>query len=1264
MRPDRRSASPDDAPARSDVPRIALLSTSDTDLLSARESGAEFTLGNPSRLHVESDLPALITGADLVVVRILGSRRSWDDGFAAVLGAGVPVVVLGGEQTPDADLMELSTVPIGTAAEAHRYLAEGGPTNLAQLHAFLSDTVLLTGAGFEPPVSVPVWGMPERPGADSPASGHKRRDSRDATWENAGGSDQSPGGPRVGVLYYRAHEVSGNSGFAHALADAIDAAGGVGVPIFAGSLRSAPDELFDALGTLDALVVTVLAAGGTTPGTASAGGDDEAWDVERIAALDIPVLQGLCLTWGRDDWSESDDGVNPLDSANQIAIPEFDGRIITAPFSFKEIDADGLPRYVADPERCARVAGIAVAHARLRHVAPADRKIALVLSAYPTKHSRIGNAVGLDTPASTIRLLRRMREDGYDLGPADGPVAKFLDEQAYATDTAAGDALIHALIDAGGQDEEWLTTAQLTDGHVRISTEDYLRWTADLPASLRDEMVEAWGEAPGTLFVNDAGEIVLATLQAGNVVLLIQPPRGFGENPVAIYHDPELAPSHHYLAAYRWLAHGFSAHALVHIGKHGSLEWLPGKNAALSADCATDAAIANLPLIYPFLVNDPGEGAQAKRRAHATIVDHLVPPMARAESYGDIARLEQLLDEYGNIAAMDPAKLPSIRAQIWTLMQAAHMHEDLGLEQRPDDEEFDDFLLHVDGWLCEIKDVQIRDGLHVLGQAPDGEARVNLVLAILRASQVWGGQSGAVPGLRRALGLAEGAPTEEVDRVEARARALVEAMEARDWDVAAVPEVLAEMRGAGASGDAGDRGDGLGGDDDEVAQVLGFAAREVVPRLAGTADELDAVMHALDGGFIPAGPSGSPLRGLVNVLPTGRNFYTVDPRAIPSRLAWDTGQAMADSLLERHLEETGSYPASVGLSIWGTSAMRTSGDDIAEVLALLGVRPEWDEASRRVTGLEVIPTEELGRPRVDVTVRISGFFRDAFPHVIAMLDDAVRMVAELDEPDELNYVAAHTRADLAEHHDGRRATTRIFGSAPGSYGAGILQTIEAGNWRDDRDLAEVYTRWGGYAYGRDLAGVPAADDMRINYRRIAVAAKNIDTREHDIADSDDYFQYHGGMIATVRALTGAEPRAYVGDSTTPDAVRTRTLAEETRRVFRARVVNPRWIAAMQRHGYKGAFELAATVDYLFGFDATAGVVQDWMYDTLAREYVLDDKTQDFLRTSNPWALRGMIERLSEAADRGMWAEPDADIMNRMRQVYLDVEGDLEDSHGE
>ncbi|HWI42050.1 MAG TPA: cobaltochelatase subunit CobN [Nocardioides sp.] len=1204
------------------MPRIALLSTSDTDLLSARSSDADYRWANPSRSSVE-DLTAVAAGSELVVVRLLGSPRQYDAELAALRSAGRPLVVLGGELTPDAALMEESTVPVGVAAEAHRYLAEGGPRNLAQLHAFLCDTVLLTGEGFEAPEVIPAWGLLERPAVAA--------DSNTA---------------RVGVLFYRAHHASGNTAFVHALCDAIDATGqAVGVPIFAGSLRAAPDELFAALADLDALVVTVLAAGGSTPAGASAGEDDESWDVERIAALDIPVLQGLCLTNSRAAWEASDDGVSPLDYANQVAIPEFDGRISTAPFSFKELDPAGLPSYVADPERCARVAGIAVNHARLRKVPNSEKRLALMLSAYPTKHSRVGNAVGLDTPVSAVRLLRRLREEGYDLG-VEGPDNEVLRALGMADDTEAGDALIHALIAAGGQDEEWLTSAQLTDAHVRISAEDYRAWTAHLPADLREAMTEKWGEGPGSLFVTESSsgqrEVVLATLQAGNVVVMIQPPRGFGENPVAIYHDPDLPPSHHYLAAYRWVEHGFQAHAVVHLGKHGSMEWLPGKNAALSASCATDAAIGSLPLIYPFLVNDPGEGAQAKRRAHATIVDHLVPPMARAEAYGDIARLEGLLEEYDKISAMDPAKLAAIRGEIWSLMRAAELHRDLGLPDdaaRPADEVFDDFLLHVDGWLCEIKDAQIRDGLHVLGQAPEGEARVNLVLAILRAAQVWGGQSHSVPGLRAALGLADGSAGTEVDAFEAQARELVEAMDKAGWDPA--------------------RADDLH-ENPEVRRVLAFAATQVVPRLAQTTQELDHTVRALAGGFVPAGPSGSPLRGLVNVLPTGRNFYTVDPRAVPSRLAWQTGQAMADSLLQRYLDEEGHHPESVGLSVWGTSAMRTSGDDIAEVLALLGVRPEWDEASRRVTDLAVVPLEELGRPRIDVTVRISGFFRDAFPHVVAMLDDAVQMVAALDEPLDMNFVRAHAQADLAEHGDERRATTRIFGSKPGSYGAGILQLLDSGTWRDDADLAEVYTAWGGFAYGRGLDGAPAADDMRTNYRRIKVAAKNIDTREHDIADSDDYFQYHGGMVATVRALTGADPKAYVGDSTSPDAVRTRTLQEETNRVFRARVVNPRWIGAMQRHGYKGAFELAATVDYLFGFDATAGVVHDWMYESLAKEYVLDPTNQAFLRKSNPWALRSIVERLHEAADRGLWAEPDPEVMGALRQAYLEVEGDLED----
>ncbi|GAA3346411.1 cobaltochelatase subunit CobN [Amorphoplanes nipponensis] len=1176
-----------------------LLSTSDTDLLSARASGSAYRLANPARTAV-GDLPALLDGVDLVVVRILGGRRAWEEGLDALLAGPVPVVVLGGEQAPDADLMKLSTVPAGVAAEAHGYLAYGGADNLAALHDFLSDTILLTGHGFAAPVPAPDWGLLPRA----------------ATAQT---------GPTIAVLYYRAHHMAGNTAFVEALCRAIEGKGGQPLPIFTSSLRTASPELLAELRKADALVVTVLAAGGTRPATVSAGGDDEAWDVGVLADLDVPILQGLCLTSSRAAWEASDDGLSPLDAATQVAIPEFDGRIITVPFSFKEIDPDGLSVYVPDPERADRVAGIAVAHARLRHIPPADRRIVVMLSAYPTKHSRIGNAVGLDTPASTVRLLQAMRERGYRVGDFPG-VAE-----------GDGDKLIHALIAAGGQDPDWLTEAQLAGNPVRIAGAAYRTWFATLPADLREAMERHWGEAPGELYVDDDA-IVLAALRDENVVVMVQPPRGFGANPVAIYHDPDLPPSHHYLAAYRWLADEFGAHAVVHVGKHGNLEWLPGKNVGMSASDGTDAALGDLPLIYPFLVNDPGEGTQAKRRAHATLVDHLIPPMARAESYGDIARLEQLLDEHANIAALDPAKLPAIRAQIWTLIQAAKMDHDLGLADRPGDEEFDEFILHVDGWLCEIKDVQIRDGLHILGNAPSGEARVNLVLAMLRARQMWAGQVAALPGLREALGLAEGASTAETDAVEEQAKALVAAMEEAGWEPAAADRVTG---------------------DETVANVLRFAATEVVPRLARTTDELTNVLHALDGGYVPAGPSGSPLRGLINVLPTGRNFYSVDPKAIPSMLAWETGQAMAESLLTRYRADYGDWPKSVGLSAWGTSAMRTAGDDIAEILALMGVRPLWDPASRRVTGIEPIELAELGRPRIDVTVRISGFFRDAFPHVVALLDDAVGLVAGLDETPEQNFVRAHALADVGAKKSWRQATTRIFGSRPGAYGAGILPLIDSRNWRGDADLAEVYAVWGGFAYGRGLDGVEARGDMETAYRRIEVAAKNIDTREHDIADSDDYFQYHGGMIATVRALTGRAPAAYIGDSTNPDATRTRSLAEETARIFRARVVNPRWIAAMRRHGYKGAFELAATVDYLFGYDATAGVVADWMYEQLAASYVLDPDNRKFMDQSNPWALHSISERLLEAAERKLWESPEPATLAALQQVYLETEGDLE-----
>ncbi|WP_405732692.1 cobaltochelatase subunit CobN [Streptomyces sp. NBC_01537] len=1211
---------------------VLLLSTADTDLLAARASGAAYRIGNPTRVGVADELPALLAGADIAVVRLLGGKRAWEDGLAALRASGIPTVLLSGEAVPDAELMAESSVPAGVVAEALRYLVQGGPENLRELTRFLSDTVLLTGEGFEPPAAMPDFGT-------------------------HGSYAFEEGRPTVGVLFYRAHELSGNTAFVDTLCEAIEAKGANALPVYCGSLRGADDGLYELLGRTDAIVATVLAAGGTRASDASAGGDDEAWDIGALAELDVPVLQGLCLTSSQAAWEASDAALSPMDAAMQVAIPEFDGRLITVPFSFKEEGPDGVPVYAADPERAARVAGIAVRHAALKHKPNAEKRLAVVFTAYPTKHSRVGNAVGLDTPASAVRLLDALREAGYAV-------------DSYPDN---GDELIHRLIAAGGHDVEWLTEEQLASAPARVPLADYQRWFAGLDAGLREGMLHHWGEAPGNLYV-DGDDIVLASLQFGNVVVMIQPPRGFGENPIAIYHDPDMPPSHHYMAAYRWLELSFGADAIVHMGKHGTMEWLPGKGLGLSSGCAPDAVLGELPLVYPFIVNDPGEGTQAKRRGHATVVDHLVPPMARADSYGDLAKLEQLLDEYALVSDLDPTKAPAVRSQIWTLVRAAELHHDLHVDDQPDDDAFDEFVMHIDGWLCEIKDVQIRDGLHILGGGPVDEARVNLVLAVLRSSQVWGGVGGALPGLRAALAASFGleeksllaepgarvaVPTElsaladgpartasdAIDLLEALARRLAEAMEAGGWERKAAGQVVADALGGREVPDA--------------VRVLEFAAEEVVPRLARTTDEIDNILRALRGGYVPAGPSGSPTRGLVNVLPTGRNFYSVDPKAIPSRLAWDVGTALADSLLARHLADTGAYPKSVGLTVWGTSCMRTQGDDIAEILALLGCRPVWDDASRRVTGFEVVGLEELARPRIDVTVRISGFFRDAFPHVVALIDDAVRAVAELDEPAEQNFVRAHADEDTAEHGDRRRATARIFGSKPGAYGAGLLPLIDARNWRSDADLAEVYAVWGGYAYGRGLDGRAARGDMEASFRRIQVAAKNVDTREHDLVDADDYFQYHGGMVAMVRHLTGVSPEAYVGDSAMTDQVKTRTLGEETHRVFRARVVNPRWMAAMRRHGYKGAFEMAATVDYLFGYDATAGVVDDWMYERLAAEYVFSPENREFMEKSNPWALRGISERLLEAAERGLWAEPESATLDRLRETYLQLEGELE-----
>jgi cobaltochelatase CobN len=806
------------------------------------------------------------------------------------------------------------------------------------------------------------------------------------------------------------------------------------------------------------------------------------------------------------------------------------------------------------------------------------------------------------------------------------------------------------------------------------------------------------------------GHIALAGLQFGNIFVAIQPPRGYGVDPNLVYHQPDLPPTHNYHALYRWIRDGFRADAMIHVGKHGTLEWLPGKAVGLSETCFPDQLLGDLPLIYPFIVNDPGEGAQAKRRAHAVIVDHLTPPMTTADMYGKLDELARLVDEYYQVEALDPSKLPMLQHQIWELVVEARLDADINLmiqslnrqgdhthdwdpqvtedgtpitlaEMRSKD--FAHLIENLDGYLCELGSALIRGGLHTLGEQYTGERLRDLVQAMVRVPNL------DVPSLRAGVASAFGLQLDElVDALGARlssgvgadalgracSRELVTASDALEAIDGLCAQLLAQLESSSWPVDAAQR--------EQVArEVLGvtavpagllltleFIATRLIRDLKLSADdEIGNLLKALDGAYVPAGPSGAPTRGMAHVLPTGRNFYAIDPRSMPSQSAWRVGQQLADELLERHRRETGGYPQSVGLSIWGTSAMRTHGDDIAQVFALLGVRPVWQSESRRLTGVDVISLADLGRPRVDVVCRISGFFRDAFPHVLGILDDAVGQVAELDEPPEHNPLRARVLADAARlKSDGldptvaeRRARYRIFGSPPGTYGAGILPLIDAGNWHTNADFATAYVNWGGYAYTGDDYGVDARQDFETVLSRVQVAVKNQDNREHDIFDSDDYLQFHGGMIATIRALSGSAPRRYFGDSSDPSRARVRDLKEEALRVFRTRVVNPKWIARIQEHGYKGALELAATVDYLFGYDATADVLDDWMYAEVTRAYVLDADMQAFFARSNPWALKEMSARLLEAMDRGLWESPPGETRRALEQAYLGAESQVE-----
>ncbi len=972
----------------------------------------------------------------------------------------------------------------------------------------------------------------------------------------------------------------------------------------------------------------------------------EAYLLERLNAVRLQVVE---LFADYKHWSETFQAVSPLDVCASYALPEFDANLLTVPIATKESNhRDPLTGAIMQklrplPERIAKVVRMAKNWAALRRKPNHEKKVAILFHNYPPRNQNLGNAIGLDSFASVAGIINRMAEEGYVV------------DHTYDDPQDLADEIVGGLT----SDRQWLTPDAMAQRAAdNVGPEWWEPWGNELPAQNREHLQKDWGGSPGELFVHE-GKLMISGRVNGNVYVSMQPPRGYIEQPEKI-HDPYLAPTYHYLYYYRWLRDVLQADAVMHIGCHGTLEWLPGKSVALGPNCYPDLAIMELPNIYPYILNNPSEGTQTKRRSFSCLIDHLTPVMTNAEIYDELAEMDLKIQEYHQIKDMNPKSLPVARRQLWELTAKANLDQDLGMTQDQAMADFEGFLETLHGYLSEMADTAIAHGLHILGEPPEGEGLVELATQIVRA------RIGDTPSLREALAAHWDLDYDDLF-ANRGAKCRNEKFASNALALQAVHEGCLDLVRRKIDGQE------IAAQElsPDMTKALDLLMDEVVPRLRQTTDEMESVIHALAGQYVPPGGSGNPTRGQLEVLPTGRNFYTVDPEKVPSQGAWETGVAMAEKLLERYQRETGEPLDTLGMVIWDINTMRNQGEDIAQSFYLMGIKPVWNPANGKVVDIEVMPLEELKHPRVDITFRASGCFRDTFPNVAELMDRAVMMVAALQEPHGRNFLRRNVEREVEElakqglspEEAFREATFRVYSCQPGTYGAGVCTAIDAKAWETRDDLGEAYVTWGGFAYGQGVYGAERKDSFRRRLKDIKLVVKNEDSREFDLFSSDDFNSYFGGFIAAVRMESGVQPLAYAGDASDPNRIKYRSVQEEIKHLFRSRLLNPKWINSMKAHGFKGAGDISRNVDYAFHWDATSNVIDDWMYQEMANRLAFDQDLQDWYKQVNPYALHNIAERLLEAINREMW-QADPETQQKLETLFLETEGDIEDSVGD
>lgn len=964
--------------------------------------------------------------------------------------------------------------------------------------------------------------------------------------------------------------------------------------------------------------------------------------------MNVPVLFAMGVSGEYADYEEDKVGLKKKDFASNVIFPEIDGDIVTVPYEYTPTRS-GSKKAVPIPDRIESIAESARMWSALGRKPPSERRVAILLYQHRADSGCIGNAAGLDGIESVSDMLRRLSEEGYrvDGVPEDGK------------------ALIGEILANVTNDLESLSPRFVREKAAGLMTEnEYLAHYNGLPRWDRMMTERSWGEAPGEIMV-DGKTLIIPGLVKGNVFVGFQPLRGTADNFEQGIHDPEVFAQHQYVAFYRWIRYVFGADIVMHIGTHGTVEWLPGRNVGMSEKCNPFNVMQGIPNLYPYIIDDPGEGIQCKRRIESVLVGHMPPTMGRADRYEELGEVQVPLQDYFRERhSAKPDRLAVLVAQVYESAKEHDLLNDLGLagDADPGPENFEPHIARLHDYLSDIEDALVRTDLHVLGRPPAGKHMEEAVYSLMRLD------NGDVPSLRNSfaamvgvdIGYAAEHPSEESDGI-----LLSEKLSRTDSELR---DLISEWAG-------------LGYDPERCMELCGkrwtltpdfgksarYALEILVPNILRTADEMGSIVSGCGAEYVLPGPSGAPTRGNADILPMGRNFYSLDPDTIPNRSAWEIGSRMAEEMVGRYVSEKGEYPREIGFIVWATDTMKTGGDDVAYILKLMGVRPVWSRSGGQVTGLEVIPLQELGRPRLDVTVNITGLFRDTFPNLIDMIDDAVKLVSDLDERDEDNAIAANLRKDMVESMaDGlsegearARNSVRIFGAAPGTYGTGINKAIETSSWKTVEDIADIYIGWCSSGYSRGCFGKKMRDEFVRRFSKVGVTVKNLPDREIDILDCDDYYSYLGGMNSFVRAYGRKDAVTMVGDDSDPKKSKLRSAQEELRYTFRAKVLNPKFINGLKEHGYRGAAEMANLTEFTMAWGATSDISEDWMYDGIAEKFLFDEDTREWMKDENPYAAMSIINRLEEASSRGLWNASE-DHLKKLSEIFEEFEERIEE----